>query len=209
MQTINRALISGSAVERVVSLGLKFPEGIAVDWVAGSLYWVDSGAKWIAMCLLDGSSRRVIVWRDVQNPRALIVDPPMGYMYWSDWGEDQARIERAALDGKRRIVLIADSGRVIALTVDSAGGRIYWTNPDAHIIESALLDGSDRRRVVENLVEPYGLCQFGSFVYWADWTHRTIERADKWTGANRSVVLTDVGNVMDIEVFNKSRQSGE
>ena len=94
------------------------------------------------------------------------------------------------------------------MTIDSQEQRLYWTSVDGHVIESAEFDGSDRRRIVTDLTEPFALSQFGSYVYWADWTRKTIERADKQTGENRSVVLGDLGVVMDIKVFHKSRQTG-
>ena len=34
--------------------------------------------------------------------RAIAVDPIHGHMYWTDWG-DEAKIERADLDGGNRI----------------------------------------------------------------------------------------------------------
>lgn len=43
--------------------------------------------------------------------------------------------------------------------------------------------------VVEELPHPFGLTQYQDFIYWTDFNLRSIERADKRTGLNRTVVL--------------------
>lgn len=78
-QRISRAFLNGSALEPIVQYGLTYPEGIAVDWVAKNIYWIDTGKKRrIEVARLDGSSRRVIIWKDLESPRALAVNPPDG-----------------------------------------------------------------------------------------------------------------------------------
>lgn len=72
--------MNGSALEHIVQYGLDFPEGMAVDWVANNIYWVDTGTKRIEVARTDGSSRKVLVWKDLRHPRALAVDPPNGYV---------------------------------------------------------------------------------------------------------------------------------
>ena len=70
-------------VKDVVSLGLRKPEGLAVDWVARKLYWTDCGdADWqtnrIEVANVDGSYRKVLFWRNLGLPRAIAVDPLSG-----------------------------------------------------------------------------------------------------------------------------------
>ena len=43
LKTISRAFLNGSSLEVVVEFGLDFPKGLAVDWLAGNLYWTDAG----------------------------------------------------------------------------------------------------------------------------------------------------------------------
>lgn len=38
-----RANLDGSASEVIVSEGVMTVDGLAVDWVAGNLYWTDAG----------------------------------------------------------------------------------------------------------------------------------------------------------------------
>ena len=62
------------------------------------------------------------------------------HMYFADWGKDPV-IERAALDGSHRVVIMQNVGRANGLTIDFADGRLYWTDLDSNIIESADLTG--------------------------------------------------------------------
>src|SRR4051812_14132410 len=107
---ISRAFMNGSNAEHVVEFGLEHPEGMAVDWIAHNLYWADTSLNRIEVARLDGSSRKVILWKDLDNPRSIALDPNEGWMYWSDWGA-HPRIERAALDGTQRSVIINKVGR--------------------------------------------------------------------------------------------------
>ena len=84
-EKIKRIRVTGSSkiVEDVVSVGLKKPEGLAVDWIAKKLYWTDCrDADWetnrIEVANLDGSDRKVLFWQDLGLPRAIAVDPLKG-----------------------------------------------------------------------------------------------------------------------------------
>lgn len=49
--------------------------------------------------------------------------------------------------------------------------------------------GLQREIVVDDLPHPFGLTQYKDFIYWTDFNLRTIERADKRGGLNRTVIL--------------------
>ena len=83
MEKIKRIRVSTGIIEDVVSVGLGKPQGLAVDWIAGKLYWTDfRDAEWetnrIEVANLDGSNRKVLFWRDLGLPRAIAVDPLLG-----------------------------------------------------------------------------------------------------------------------------------
>lgn len=54
------------------------------------------------------------------------------------------------------------------------------------VISSA---GLQREIIVDDLPHPFGLTQYRDFIYWTDFNLRSIERADKRSGLNRTVVL--------------------
>ena len=62
-------------------------------------------------------------------------------MYWTEWS-DPPRIERAALDGTFREVLVSNRGRANSLTIDFVDRRLYWTNTDMNHIESTDMFGT-------------------------------------------------------------------
>lgn len=66
--------------------GLSNPDGLAVDWVGGNLYWCDKGRDTIEVSKLNGAYRTVLVSSGLREPRALVVDVQNGYVSKEGWG---------------------------------------------------------------------------------------------------------------------------
>uniref|UniRef100_A0A3Q2WR41 Low density lipoprotein receptor-related protein 4 n=1 Tax=Haplochromis burtoni TaxID=8153 RepID=A0A3Q2WR41_HAPBU len=185
-------------------------DGLAVDAVGRKIYWTDTGTNRIEVANLDGSMRKVLVWQNLDSPRAIALYHEM-YMYWTDWGE-HAKLERSAMDGSDRVVLISNNlGWPNGLAIDMAGSQLLWA--DAHTelqrIEASDLNGQNRRTLVTPVQHPYGLTLLGSHIYWTDWQSRSIQRADKNSGANTITVRANLPGLMDIQAFNKcGRRNG-
>ncbi|OXB80251.1 UNVERIFIED_CONTAM: hypothetical protein H355_009971 [Colinus virginianus] len=207
LKTISRAFMNGSALEHVVEFGLDYPEGMAVDWLGKNLYWADTGTNRIEVSKLDGQHRQVLVWKDLDSPRALALDPAEGFMYWTEWG-GKPKIDRASMDGSERTTLVPNVGRANGLTIDYAKRRLYWTDLDTNLIESSNMLGLDREIIADDLPHPFGLTQYQDYIYWTDWSRRSIERANKTSGQNRTIIQGHLDYVMDILVFHSSRQAG-
>ena len=63
-----------SNAEVIVSEGINSPEGLALDWLAKRLYWVDDMTNTVEVVKTDGSDRRVL--KDgLDRPRDIVVDP--------------------------------------------------------------------------------------------------------------------------------------
>ena len=84
---IRRIRMTGSLnsrkVEDVISVDLKNPQGLAVDWVGKKLYWTDlrdpdGETNRIEVANFDGFYRKVLFWKDLGLPRAIAVDPLKG-----------------------------------------------------------------------------------------------------------------------------------
>ncbi|TKC52294.1 hypothetical protein EI555_000413, partial [Monodon monoceros] len=207
LKTISRAFMNGSSVEHVIEFGLDYPEGMAVDWMGKNLYWADTGTNRIEVARLDGQFRQVLVWRDLDNPRSLALDPTKGYIYWTEWG-GKPRIVRAFMDGTNCMTLVDKVGRANDLTIDYADQRLYWTDLDTNMIESSNMLGQERVVIADDLPHPFGLTQYSDYIYWTDWNLHSIERADKTSGRNRTLIQGHLDFVMDILVFHSSRQDG-
>ncbi|XP_016154388.1 PREDICTED: low-density lipoprotein receptor-related protein 5 [Ficedula albicollis] len=149
----------------------------------------------------------ILVWKDLDNPRSLALDPTKGYMYWTEWG-GKPRIVRAYMDGTNSITLVDKVGRANDLTIDYVDQRLYWTDLDTSMIESSNMLGQEREIIADDLPHPFGLTQYSDYIYWTDWNLHSIERADKTSGKNRTLIQGHLDFVMDILVFHSSRQDG-
>ncbi|XP_064466214.1 prolow-density lipoprotein receptor-related protein 1-like isoform X2 [Ornithodoros turicata] len=150
-------------VRTVVSGGLDSVEGLAVDWLACNLYWIESKYQEIEVAHCDGSLRTSVVG-DVQRARSLALDPRVGFLFWTDWDAENPRIERSHMDGSGR------SGSI-------------------HTIR---YDGSDHRKVLDiaRFSHPFSVDVFSDYFYWTDITYSSIFKANRFTpNASQEEVL--------------------
>ncbi|OWR53521.1 putative very low-density lipoprotein receptor [Danaus plexippus plexippus] len=211
-----------AAVETVVRRGLTTAEGLAVDWVAGNLYWVEGSLHQIEVACLDGRYRRTLITGDMDSPRAIALDPNAGYMFWSDWEAAAPRIERASLAGRDRrvVVRVGDGSGEVAgdgmkgalpngLALDLPARRLYWVDARADSLQCADYSGGDRRLVLKghpSLAHPFAVTVFESHVYWTDWRSNSVVRANKWNGSDVVVVQRTLTQPFDVKVIHPSRQ---
>ncbi|KAK3853890.1 hypothetical protein Pcinc_039590 [Petrolisthes cinctipes] len=205
-----------SNIEVVVQTGLATAEGLAVDWLAENLYWVESNLDQIEVAKLNGSYRRTLVSGAMASPRAISLDPRLGIMFWTDWEENKARIESCSMSGEGRRVVISVNestqgygGWPNGLTLDYALKRIYWIDAKADSIHTSLYDGSDPREVLRehnHLSHPFAISLFGNYVYWTDWRTNSVIRANKFDGSEVTDIQRTVTQPFDIQVLHPSRQ---
>ena len=67
--------LNGSDVKVFIEGGIHYPEGIAVDWVTGNIYWIDGKKKTIEVSDASGKLHRILVWTNLDKPRGLVLDP--------------------------------------------------------------------------------------------------------------------------------------
>ncbi|RUS74219.1 hypothetical protein EGW08_018025 [Elysia chlorotica] len=207
VRTIQRSYINGSGQEIVTNTEVSRPEGIAVDWIAQNLYWTDTGTDRIEVARVNGSSRKVLISDGLEEPRALCLDPANGHMYWTDWGETKPMIARAYLDGTHRQEIISTGVKwPNGLALDLTEGRLYWGDAIKDRIESANLDGTDRKVLVsDKLPHIFGFSVLDEYIYWTDWQSRSIERVNKWTGKNRTSIVDELPDVMGLKAAHITR----
>ncbi|TMS19458.1 Low-density lipoprotein receptor-related protein 1 [Larimichthys crocea] len=196
----------------VIQYGLATPEGLAVDWIAGNIYWVESNLDQIEVAKLDGTMRTTLLAGEVEHPRAIALDPRDGILFWTDWDASLPRIEAASMSGQGRKTIHKETGNggwPNGLTVDYLERRILWIDARSDAIYSAKYDGSGLIEVLrghEYLSHPFAVTMYGGEVYWTDWRTNTLAKANKWTGSNVTVVQRTNTQPFDLQVYHPSRQ---
>uniref|UniRef100_A0A667ZSN6 EGF-like domain-containing protein n=1 Tax=Myripristis murdjan TaxID=586833 RepID=A0A667ZSN6_9TELE len=188
-----------TGIEVVVQHGLATPEGLAVDWIAGKLYWIDSNLDQIEVAMLNGDMRTTLIAGGMEHPRAIALDPGQGILFWTDWDATFPRIEAASMSGGGRHIVFKDmeiGAWPNGLTLDHLEKRIVWTDARYKISQNkTILKGH------EYLSHPFAVSLFGGNVYWTDWRTNTLARANKWTGQNVTVIQKTSAQPFDLQIF--------
>ncbi|XP_077986933.1 low-density lipoprotein receptor-related protein 2-like [Glandiceps talaboti] len=194
-------------IKVLVKDNILIAEGVAVDWIGRNLYWTDTGKDWIAVCTLNGYHQSAVITSDLDEPRAIALDPNQRYIYWSDWGNN-AKIERSWMDGTNRDTII--TRKLIypnGLSIDYVMKKLYWIDAGLDVIEYTNMDGSDRRTLPNVWIQhPFDLVVFEDTVYWTDWTSKSVESANKWSGDDQRVIQTGLHHPMGIAIVHPLKQ---
>ena len=111
---IERAFLDGSNRTRIKTTGLKYPNGLAVDFTGQRLYWCDAGTDKIGSVLFDGASPRIhFSLRSGAHPFGLSLFNDM--LYWSDW--KKKGIFKGSKNGRSTNVLKSDTEYVYGVRV--------------------------------------------------------------------------------------------
>jgi len=141
-QTIQRANMDGSGtIEDLITTGLTFPYGIAVDPTGGKFYWADTDK--IHRADLDGTDGEDLV-TGLTDARGVELDLSAGKVYWTDI--DAHKIQRADLDGSSvEDVITSGLTTPLDLAIRATGqdncdpGAVPATSPKALILLFLLL----------------------------------------------------------------------
>ncbi|KAI9558491.1 hypothetical protein GHT06_015278 [Daphnia sinensis] len=198
---------------QIVAQGLDSVEGLAIDWIAGNMYWTNPKFDVIEVANVNGSFKYVVVAGDMDKPMSIAVDPVVGFLFWTDRGRTP-RIERVRLDGSDRRILVNESiFFTTGLALDYQNKKVYWCDSRLDIIELMDYDGSNRRVLLDktHLENPQGISIYRDQIFWIDTTQDggTLNRAPTSNVSNYEVVLSQLGeSLKDVKVYSKERQEG-
>uniref|UniRef100_A0A671Q2I6 Low-density lipoprotein receptor-like n=1 Tax=Sinocyclocheilus anshuiensis TaxID=1608454 RepID=A0A671Q2I6_9TELE len=193
----------------VIDSRISRPEGLAVDWVHGNIYWTDGELQTVSVATADGSKRKTLVSEGLQNPRAIVVDPQRNFMFWTDWGEP-ARIEKSGLNGADRTPLVTDDiAWPNGITLDVLNGRLYWVDSKLHTLSSIGVNGDGRHTLIydeQKLWHPLALAVFEEKVFWTDMHSNSIWSANRVTGRDITAVAEHLQSPEDIVLYHSLKQ---
>ncbi|KAM6149597.1 prolow-density lipoprotein receptor-related protein 1-like [Erethizon dorsatum] len=106
---------------------------LAVDWLSGNIYWIDSENPHINVASSKGQYAIVLLRENLSHPSSIVLHPPAAAMCfvdlgpWND-GSHESSIECAAMDGSGRKVLWQKSQVPVGLAFSDSGTRLYWAD---------------------------------------------------------------------------------
>ncbi|KAI7807270.1 low-density lipoprotein receptor [Triplophysa rosa] len=193
----------------VIDSQISTPEGLAVDWIHGNIYWTDSQLGTISVATTDGLKRKTLIRDGLQNPRAIVVDPHRNFMFWTDWGIS-ARIERCGLNGADRTPLVTDNiAWPNGITLDMLNQRLYWVDSKMHTLSSISVTGGERHTIIydeQKLLHPLSLTVFEEKVFWTDVSNNGIWSANRETGRDVTAVAQHLQSPGDIVLYHSLKQ---
>lgn len=106
---------------------------LAVDWLSGNIYWVDSETPHIHVVSSKGQYSTVVFSENLYRPTCVALHPPTVVMCFVDLrpqgdGRRGSNIDCAFMDGSRRKVLWQKSQVPVGLTFSDSGTRVYWAD---------------------------------------------------------------------------------
>ena len=93
--------------------------------------------------------------------------------------------------------------------LDYENDWIFFADSLVHTIERVDFKGSNRKMLLTEVPNPQALTLYSSSIYFGDWYTKSVGRADKNTGQNRTRILDNLEFVMDLLTYHKSRQTGK
>ncbi|XP_057340651.1 low-density lipoprotein receptor-related protein 6 [Microplitis mediator] len=122
---IERSNLDGSERMLIITKGISWPNGIALDLDRRKVYWCDAKTDKIEVCNMDGTDRREIITDDLPHLFGLSI---LGdYLYWTDWQKRSVERAHKITGANREIIMepIPDIMGVKALKL----GKTQGTNP--------------------------------------------------------------------------------
>ena len=109
---IERALMDGSNRTSLKSSGLKYPNGLAIDFSSNRLYWCDAGQDNIGSMSFDGASIKVH-YANLPHPFGLVIYKDK--IFWTDWQTES--IYRGSKSRRRKTVMKKDTENLYGVRV--------------------------------------------------------------------------------------------
>lgn len=128
------------------------PRDIVVNPIEGLMFWSDWGKNpKIEVAAMDGTNRTVLISTHLYFPNGLAVDYSGGRLYFVDSGTKT--MESVNFDGSARRTII-DEGLTHPFGIDVYDQKVYWTDMQTLVVESANKhNGKEREVLITNVTD--------------------------------------------------------
>ena len=129
-RSINVCNLKTRAIKRLVQNSISSegliskPRSVAVDPIAGYLFWTDWGHGTLERSKLDGSERRVLISHSILTPSGLTIDRSNQQLYWIDYAYKS--IQSCDYNGLNRSTIIQNLSQPYSITLDYPD--LYFTD---------------------------------------------------------------------------------
>ncbi len=201
---IRRININNLKVEDIIT-NVPDSSAIALDLTRGQIYWIETDSGKIRRANLNGSNIQDLI-TGLTGPLSIALDLVKGKIYWTDQGWDrftgaitESKVQRANLNGSNVQDIVTGLGTAEGIALDTAMGKVYWTDAEVGTIQRANLNGSNVEDLVNGTRTPsdIALDTAGGKMYWADYEGKHISRANL-NGSNVETLVTGLAGPSNI-----------
>ncbi|ERL86348.1 hypothetical protein D910_03756 [Dendroctonus ponderosae] len=207
---IYRVHRNGDSKEIVLASQNEGVEGLAVDWAAKNLYYIDSRKGTLNVLSTRNVTYRRTLLKNLKRPRAIVVHPNRGFLFFSEW-DRPANISRAFTDGTNLTVFKnLTLGWPNGLSIDFETDRLYWCDALLDHVQHSNLDGTDIKTVNSRLIRhPFSIVIYKEFMYITDWRLDAIIRLHKLTGEGEETLVREpqTNRLYGVKIYSRSEQN--
>jgi hypothetical protein len=179
---------SGAGVFTAPGAPVEEPEGVTIDPVTRTIFWINTDPETISWARLDGSTGGVLntTGATVEGAYRIALDPVAGRVYWGSnvTGTDSVFFANVNNSGGGNLGIAGATApeAIDGIVVDPSAGRVFWLDNSAERISFASLNGGaggDVSLTGTVFDEPYGLALDPSIsrLYIANYGHKAGESA--------------------------------
>ncbi|KAF7989294.1 hypothetical protein HCN44_007968 [Aphidius gifuensis] len=207
---IYRVHQNGTGREIVLASQNEGVEGLAVDWAAKNLYYIDSRKGTLNVLSTKNITYRRTLLKNLKRPRAIVIHPNHGYIFFSEW-DRPANISRVHADGTNLIVFKnLTLGWPNGLAIDFIKNRLYWCDALLDHVQHSNLDGNDVKTISPRLIRhPFSLAIHEKWMYITDWRLDAIIKLNKETGDNEMILVREppTNRLYGVKVYSREIQT--
>ncbi|XP_049818680.1 low-density lipoprotein receptor-related protein 2 [Aethina tumida] len=206
---IHRVHRNGTSKEIVLASQNEGVEGLAVDWAAKNLYYIDSRKGTLNVLSTRNVTYRRTLLKNLKRPRAIVIHPNKGYIFFSEW-DRPANISRSFSDGSNLTIFKnLTLGWPNGLSIDFDTDRLYWCDALLDHVQHSNLDGTDIKTVNSRLIRhPFSIVIHKDFMYITDWRLDAIIKLHKLTGDQEEILVKEpqTNRLYGVKIYSEDEQ---